>query len=91
MDAPGRELYKKVASDVMKRGMNMSPFARVDNGTVSFDSWSKETVSVHAAIDSFAKIKDPEAREWNDKPCTPFFGGAPCAKHDKDRNLKIEV
>ena len=91
MDAPGRELYKKVASEVMARGMNMSPFARVDNGTVSFDSWSKETVSAHTAIDTFAKIKDPEAREWNDKPCTPYFGGALCAKYDKDGNMKIEM
>lgn len=91
MDAPGRELYKKTASEVIKRGMNMSPFARVDNDTVSFDSWSKETVNAHTAIDTFAKIKDPEAREWNDKPCTPYFGGALCAKYDKDGNMMIEV
>ena len=91
MDAPGRELYKKTASEVIKRGMNMSPFARVDNGTVSFDSWSKETVNAHTAIDTFAKINDPEARGWNDKPCTPYFGGALCAKYDKDGNMMIEV
>jgi hypothetical protein len=66
MDARGRELYKNVASEVMNRGMNMSPFARVDNGMVSFDSWSKGTVSVQAAIDTFAKIKDPDARGWNE-------------------------
>ena len=91
MDAPGRELYKKAASEAMKRGINMSPFARVDNGTVSFDSWSRETAEAHTAIDTFAKIKDPEAREWNDKPCTPYFGGALCAKYDKDGNMMIEV
>jgi hypothetical protein len=66
MDAQGRELYKNLASEVMNRGMNMSPFARVDNCTMSFDSWSKGIVSVHAAIDTFAKIKDPDAREWNE-------------------------
>ena len=61
------------------------------NGTVSFDSWSRETAEAHIAIDTFAKIKDPEAREWNDKPCTPYFGGALCAKYDKDGNMMIEV
>jgi hypothetical protein len=91
MDAPGRELYKKAALEVMKRGMNMSPYARVDNGTVTHDVWSTETTSAYTAIDTFAKIKDPEAREWNDKPCTPYFGGALCAKYDKDGNMKIEV
>ena len=91
MDAPGRELYNKAAAEAVKRGVNMSPFARVDNGTVSFDSWSKETAEAHTAIDTFAKIKDPEAREWNDKPCTPYFGGALCAKYDKDGNMMIEV
>ena len=91
MDAPGRELYKKTALEVTKRGMNMSPFARVDNGTVKFDSWSKETSFAHTAIDTFVKVKDPEAREWNDKPCTPYFGGALCAKYDKDGNMLIEV
>eukprot|EP00970_Alexandrium_tamarense_P011802 scaffold2570_cov223-Alexandrium_tamarense.AAC.28 len=65
MDAPGRELYKKAASVVRSRGMNMSPFRRVDNGTVTHDTWSRETAEAHAGIDTFTKIKDPEAREWN--------------------------
>jgi hypothetical protein len=32
IDAPGRELYKKAASIARSRGMNISPFRRVDNG-----------------------------------------------------------
>jgi hypothetical protein len=32
IDAPGRELYKKAASIALSRGMNISPFRRVDNG-----------------------------------------------------------
>ena len=71
MDAPGRELYKKAASVARDHGMNISPFRRVDNGTIMFDAWSKETREAHAAIDTFHKIKDPESREWNDKPCEP--------------------
>eukprot|EP00804_Cyclotella_cryptica_P019004 CCRYP_006482-RA/>CCRYP_006482-RA protein AED:0.06 eAED:0.03 QI:0/0/0/1/1/1/5/0/940 len=31
-DAPGRELYKKAAAVARSRGMNISPFRRVDNG-----------------------------------------------------------
>jgi hypothetical protein len=27
----------------------------------------------------------------NDKPCTPYFNGALCAKYDKEGNMKIEV
>ena len=69
----------------------MSPFRRVDNGTLAFDTWSKETIEAHTAIDTFQKIKDSESREWNDKPCVPYFGGALCAKTDKDGNMMIEV
>lgn len=32
IDAPSRELYKKAASIALSRGMNISPFRRVDNG-----------------------------------------------------------
>jgi len=71
MDAPGPELYKKAASVARERKMNMSPFRRVDNGTLAFDTWSEKTIEAGAAIDTFRKIHDPESREWNDKPCTP--------------------
>ena len=70
----GHELYKKSALLARQRGMNISPFRRVDNGTVSFDTWSTETTHAHAVIDTFMKVHDPEAREWNDKPCTPVSG-----------------
>lgn len=90
MDAPGRELYPKSAGAVRERMVNMSPFARVDNGTVAH-RWSRETSEAFTAIDTFQKIRDPESREWNDKPCTPYFNGAMCAKQDKDGNLMIEV
>mmetsp|Transcript_1324 Transcript_1324/g.2858 ORF Transcript_1324/g.2858 Transcript_1324/m.2858 type:complete len:850 (+) Transcript_1324:50-2599(+) len=89
MDAPGRELYKKAASIARDRRMNISPFRRVDNGTVAFDTWSMETREAHTAVDTFQKIHDPEAREWNDKPCVPYFGGALCAKTDQDGNMMI--
>lgn len=71
MDAPGYELYKKVALIALERKMNMSPFRRVDNGTVAFDKWSMEKAEAHTAIDTFQKIHDPFRREWNDKPCVP--------------------
>jgi hypothetical protein len=71
MDAPGFELYKKVALIALERKMNMSPFRRVDNGTVAFDKWSMEKAEAHTAIDTFQKIRDPFRREWNDKPCVP--------------------
>lgn len=32
IDAPGYELYKKTATVARSRGMNISPFRRVDNG-----------------------------------------------------------
>ncbi|KAL3795817.1 hypothetical protein ACHAW5_004767 [Stephanodiscus triporus] len=91
MDAPGLELYSKAALVARERKMNISPFRRVDNGTAAFDTWSKETSEAHTAIDTFQKIHDPESREWNDKPCVPYFGGALCAKTDKDGNMIIEV
>lgn len=90
-DAPGFELYSKTALMARSRGMNISPFRRVDNGTVSFDPWSRESREAHAAFDTFHKIHDPESREWNDKPCVPYFNGAMCARTDKDGNMMIEV
>jgi hypothetical protein len=71
--------------------MNMSPFRRVDNGTVAFNKWSRETGEAYTVIDTFQKIHDPFKREWNDKPCVPYFGGALCAKTDHDGNMLIEV
>ena len=118
MDAPGYELYHKAAAVARERKMNMSPFRRVDNGTIPH-SWTTETSEAYAAIDTFQKIHDAESREWNDKPCVPCkfsllcavkynmitmlpllthkiittcvqdFGGALCAKTDKDGNMMI--
>ncbi len=48
--------------------MNISPLRRVDTGTLAFDKWSKETIKVHTAIDTFQKTHYPESRKWNDKP-----------------------
>ena len=64
IDAPGRELYKKTAVIARSRGMNISPFRRIDNGTQPFYSWSTETAKAHAAVDTFHKVHDPESREW---------------------------
>jgi len=91
MDAPGRELFEKLGSIVRSRGMNLSPFSRVDNGTEIYPKWDEHTLEAWAARDTFYKIRDPESREWNDKPCEPVFGGALCAKTDKDGNMQIEV
>ena len=91
MDAPDRELFPQLASIVRSHGMNLAPFSRVDNGTMSYPRWDIHTTSAYCAIDAFRKIDDPEKREWNDKPCTPYFGGALCAKTDKDGNMLIEA
>lgn len=92
MDAPDRELFPALSKTVLSRQVNLAPFARVDNGTAATHySWDRQTLEAWAAIDAFAKVKDPESREWNDKPCEPLFGGALCAKEDKDGNLMIEV
>ena len=92
MDAPDKELFPALSAVVRSRQVNLAPFARVDNGTAAtYDSWDRHTLEAWAAIDAFAKVKDPESREWNDKPCEPLFGGALCAKQDKDGNLMIEV
>jgi hypothetical protein len=91
MDCPDSELYHRVASVVRSRGMNIPPFHRVDNGTAMFYSWDLPTREAHVALDSYRKVRDSESRLWNDKPCTPYFGGALCAKMDKDGNMLIEV
>ena len=91
MDAPDRELFPQLAAIVRSHGMNVAPFSRIDNGTTSHPRWDIHTTSAYCAIDAFRKIDDPEKREWNDKPCTPYFGGALCAKTDKDGNMIIEA
>ena len=91
MDAPHHELYPAAASMVRSRGMNISPFARIDNGTASYPKWDRHTSEAYLVMDTYNKVRDPESREWNDKPCTPMFGGSLCAKNDKDGNMIIEM
>ena len=91
MDAPHKELFSVAAAMVRSRGMNISPFKRVDNGTRTHERWDIHTTEAHHVLDTHKKIEDLESREWNDKPCTPYFGGALCAKNDKDGNMIIEV
>lgn len=91
MDAPDEELFYKLGEVLRQRGMNLAPFSRIDNGTTTFPKWDSHFSEAFAAIDAFYKVRDSESREWNDKPCTPYFGGALCAKTDKDGNMKIEV
>lgn len=91
MDTPDSELYHRFASVVRSRGMNIAPFHRVDNGTAMYYAWDLPTREANVALDAYRKIEDPESRLWNDKPCTPYFGGALCAKMDKDGNMLIEV
>lgn len=91
MDTPHEEIFPVAASMIRSRGTNISPFRRIDNGTVSYPKWDKNTVEAFHIMDSHRKVKDYESREWYDKPCTPYFGGALCAKSDKDGNMIIEV
>ena len=91
MDALTPELFENAAYLVRKYGQNIAPFARVDNGTSSvYEKWDTNTNYAYAVRDAFHKVRDAESREWNDKPCTPYFGGAMCAKTDKDGNMIIE-
>ena len=91
MDAPQGELFLAAASIIKSRGMNISPFKRVDNGTESYPKWDIHTTEAFQIMDSHHKVKDLESRVWYDKPCTPYFGGAMCAKTDADGNMIIEV
>jgi hypothetical protein len=91
MDAPQRELWLALARVVRSRGMNMVPYKRVDNGTAVYGPNDVPTQEAYKAMDAYIKVKDKESREWNDKPCTPYFGGALCGKTDKDGNMLIEV
>ena len=91
MDAPFNELFAALESSVRPRGVNLAPFSRVDNGTATHDEWDLHVKEAFGAVDAFYKIKDPDSRQWNDKPCEPVFGGALCAKNDKDGNLLIEM
>lgn len=92
MDAPNSELFPRMADLARRRGMNIVPFNTVGNKTSPvYHDWDLNLSEAYAARDAHQKIKDPESREWNDKPCTPYFGGALCAKHDKDGNMIIEV
>jgi hypothetical protein len=91
MDAPHEEIFPVAASMIRSRGTNISPYKRIDNGTLSYHMWDKNTVEAFHIMDAYRKVKDYQSREWYDKPCTPYFGGALCAKTDKDGNMIIEV
>jgi len=92
MDAPHEELYPKLASIVrLQNKLNLSPFSRVDNGTCSYPRWDTHTQQSFTLIDAHEKVRNHKKREWNDKPCTPYFGGALCAKTDEDGNMIIEA
>ena len=90
MDAPHQELFPTAAAMILDRGMNLSPFKRFGNETIPH-RWEKNTTEAYQIMDTHIKVKDGESREWNDKPCTPYFGGALCAKTDKDGNMMIEM
>ena len=93
MDATIEEIYDRYV-DIARNlnGMNLCPFSRIDNGTHPIhDRWDIQTGRAFAALDAFKKLEDPETREFTDKPCTPYFNGALCGKHDKQGNLLIEA
>lgn len=92
MDALDRELFPRMAQIVRSHGMNVAPYHAVGNMSLPrYYDWDEKTDKAFAAMDAYIKVKDRESREWNDKPCTPYFNGALCAKHDKDGNMIIEM
>jgi hypothetical protein len=92
MDALSGELYPRMATIARSNGMNIVPYNSGGNHTHPlYYEWDTRTKAAYAAMDAHYKVRDPESREWNDKPCTPYFGGALCAKNDKDGNMIIEV
>ena len=91
MDAPHGEIFLVAASIIKSRGMNISPFKRVDNGTDTYPKWDSHKSEAFQIMDSHHKVRDLESRVWYDKPCTPYFGGAMCAKTDSEGNMIIEV
>lgn len=91
MDAPQSEIFPGAAAIIRSKGTNLSPFKRVDNGTVGYPKWDRNAIEAYHIMDAHEKLKDNESRTWYDKPCTPYFGGALCAKTDKDGNMIIEV
>ena len=92
MDAPDSELFPQMISLVRSNGMNVVPLNVVGNTSspVHYE-WDDKTKAAYSAMDAYHKVRDPESREWNDKPCTPYFGGSLCAKNDKDGNMIIEM
>lgn len=92
MDAPSKELFPRMAQIVRSHGMNVAPYRHVGNMSYPiYYRWDENTDDAFAAMDAYIKVKDTESREWNDKPCTPYFNGALCAKNDKEGNMIIEV
>ena len=92
MDAPSKELFPRMAQIVRSYGMNVAPYRHVANMSYPrYSKWDENTDFAFNAMDAYIKVKDSESREWNDKPCTPYFNGALCAKNDKDGNMIIEV
>jgi len=92
MDVPFDELHSHTAR-LLRHSyqMNFVPYASVDNGTaLPYYRWEEEALKGFATRDAFYKVRDVESREFNDKPCEPVFGGALCAKTDKDGNMIIE-
>lgn len=93
MDCPDDELFEKSSMLARSHGINVSPYKSVfseSNQTIPY-LWQDPISEGFGYIDAFYKVKDPESREWEDKPCEPVFGGAMCMKTDKDGNMKIEV
>jgi hypothetical protein len=93
MDATVQEIHERFIDIARNQHrLNMSPYARIDNGThPNNDLWDIHSSSAHSVIDAYHKLVDAEKREFTDKPCTPMFNGALCAKKDKEGNLIIEA
>eukprot|EP00587_Corethron_hystrix_P003774 CAMPEP_0113321936 /NCGR_PEP_ID=MMETSP0010_2-20120614/15250_1 /TAXON_ID=216773 ORGANISM="Corethron hystrix, Strain 308" /NCGR_SAMPLE_ID=MMETSP0010_2 /ASSEMBLY_ACC=CAM_ASM_000155 /LENGTH=513 /DNA_ID=CAMNT_0000180227 /DNA_START=13 /DNA_END=1551 /DNA_ORIENTATION=- /assembly_acc=CAM_ASM_000155 len=74
MDATHEEIFRRAARLVRQRGMNFPPLARVGNGTAKmYYDHDKRSMAAYGYWDAFQRLKDKEAREWTDKPCTPMF------------------
>lgn len=93
-DATISEIYSALRHRLNGYGVNMSPYARVDNGTVHRDQvhkWGVPYGATWAILDKVGELLDETKREWYDKPCEPVFGGAMCAKKDSQGNMMIEM
>jgi len=90
-DASTGEIFLAAKNALNKLGDNVSPFARIDNGTEKYHRWDDHVAYTYGIKDKIGELLNEKDREWFDKPCEPVFGGAMCAKKDASGNMMIEM